>query len=994
MKFYIKTQKQAYSWKSKGIAALPKYTATILATAILLTKTTSGVTIPEGIRGFTYTYGAWIESVIAKSPLKDLIYGEDYERYNNFQRLLIASERLAEDNNQIESFSYLKRAGYALEDIYKELKNQYDWKQEDDIHNEDSAAWTKEAQNAWALYKLNKLQLILHEEYNNLLAGRLDADYRGYCESANRNAQSISKESDIHNNIAKTYLPQYLKELCSEWQRATQPDGSYDLKKIVEEYAALPESITPSDDYWKQKRIKRIIILFASYGYPEKSFAMSETLLEEDPNAIPFQLRHNLYLLNGKFKEAEAQIQENLKRLDLKEKNNWGQYISLQMALINQQMFSMKLDEAFQQIDRVSGQLQNFIASTYLSSDVHDFIENRIFDFELKKLIIERIQNKDHPENNTINLDSIQLPDKPEKMLIELHANLKLSEENGKLEEKNGKAQVSAYPYLQFQSHLQNNLPQAEKILSNYHGKTRKENPPWIYFARLDLYLEKLAANPASFNKKEFLELWNQAVISGIQTSSLSFLLQYGFNPDFSIKARGARLLRINPPQMNLETKWIVLRTLSSLEQWHKKMVIPPAYFGPAENQIRRLYMQTFKMDIPGPAPEDGSIDSTLLTKSAPGRAASEPSVGFSLGPTGPTMGPCSASACWAIYPLEGFYYSLAWRESSIISENFSENELPYSEIHDFYAAYTEINLQQKEGPTQQAENFIQELSAKFGKALGSIGALTFASQSQKDDKIALYLFDHAHSLPIEALYIQNTTRLAAAASIIRKAGPDILNERFSCQVIRCISQYRQAARGESSTPSHFFFGLGARSAPMLLPLIGSEEELIEIEHLFAEKELLTASANIGQKLKEALRSAKDIIFHITGGWIPENEGSSAALTFDQAQGELSMNYIQNFARLPYIIFSKNQIISFDGEEFPVWTSVLSSYHHQQARYLITSTALTPKEFRQAFFYDFYYKIEHKQMDWTEAFNSARQRTQNVFSNDLWPYLIVIYEME
>ncbi len=973
----------------------PKFISTILSTlfAVFLVQFVfirpaplEAVTVPEGIRGFTVTYGTWIESVLAKSPLRDFLYGEDFEQFDKYQRLLITSERMAEEQNFVESLSYLRRASYLLEDIYREMKNRYGW-QKGNYEPEETLAWSKEAQNAWAMYNLNRLHLVLHEEYQDLLAGNMDANYRNYCETGTRYYQSISQESGIFSNISKTYLNAYLKELCNDWQKATLAGGSYDIGVMVQQFSRANIITDPGDDYWRQKRIKRQVILLATHGYPQKSFELAAPLLEEDPNIFPFSFRHNLLLLDGKYRQAQTTLEENLKKLDLKEKNNWGQYIAQQTMLIDLHILLQNHDHAVTQMETAINQLESFMKTTYLSADVHDFIDNRILEFRLKRLLLLNVKNPDAELH--ADLQDIVFPSQTETSLLKLYRQMVIIKGHPELLYKgvnktspakdNWETEQWAQDYRDFYRSLQPKQPgqtadlqKAAKILEAYPADQKGEQklPLWAPLAHLDLYLAKVARDPALYRETTFLSLWNAAAVNSIQTGSLGFSLTYGYSPDFSLAKRAAGLLQSNPPQMSLETKLAVLRTLTSVEQWHKKMISPPAYFEAAEQQIRYIYLQSFRVKLPGPLPQAGTTAPFTLSQK---------------------QNRCAGHfACWLIYPLHERYYSLFWQNGEILFEDFSEPLVPYRDVANFYSSYAAVpGTRNPQAKTE--EGFIRLLGLKFRMPLEWLNE---NPPSDENATVALYLYQQAHSLPIEALYLNKENRLASVYPIVRKIEPDLLNEKFSCQVVRCTAQPQLMPPSNSPTLTHFFLGMAARGGGKLLPIISDGEEIVEIEHLFSEKELLSLSSNVSQKIREAIQSAKDIIFHIAGGWTPDREDGTTRLSLENETPGPSMSALQRLADLPYVVFSKNQVMSFNEEEFPAWSSVLASYHHNHARYLITSTAIAPKEFRQAFFYDFYYKVEHKQMEWTQAFYSARKRTQNVFSSDLWPYLIVIYEME
>ena len=91
---------------------------TFIAFIIIIASANSAypVSPPDGIRGVTETYGPWLQKLIDNSPLKFLFPKESMSAYQEYQKLLFIAERLIEANEADQARSYLKRAGYLLND--------------------------------------------------------------------------------------------------------------------------------------------------------------------------------------------------------------------------------------------------------------------------------------------------------------------------------------------------------------------------------------------------------------------------------------------------------------------------------------------------------------------------------------------------------------------------------------------------------------------------------------------------------------------------------------------------------------------------------------------------------------------------------------------------------------------------------------------------------------------------------------------------------------
>jgi len=141
------------------------------------------ITIPEGIRGFTVTYGTWIESVLSNSILKNILFPEDKEQYDKFERLIITSERLSEEGNSKDALSYLRRADFYLQDLGKSYSRKFGWNKSS-YTVEETKNWTSDVREAWTIYQFHQIHLFLQYEYYNVLNYTPSAEHYIYLQNA------------------------------------------------------------------------------------------------------------------------------------------------------------------------------------------------------------------------------------------------------------------------------------------------------------------------------------------------------------------------------------------------------------------------------------------------------------------------------------------------------------------------------------------------------------------------------------------------------------------------------------------------------------------------------------------------------------------------------------------------------------------------------------------------------------------------------------------
>jgi hypothetical protein len=525
--------------------------------------------------------------------------------------------------------------------------------------------------------------------------------------------------------------------------------------------------------------------------------------------------------------------------------------------------------------------------------------------------------------------------------------------------------------YPLFQRYIQDkNLKMAARILTQMEERSSDPDQElYLPVCRLDLALLKIEQGQ-KIKEQKISALWNQALQGALIFSPLSHSLSTGILINTNLEKRMELLFQKYKKNLSLKTKLTIIATLPAYTNWQKTISAPPGYYSAPEKRIRFLHTTQWFSQADGLRPS---------YKLAPKVEAPSPRCRIN-------------SLCWVLYPFQNQVYSVLYSgqgQTRVHYESMVDSNGLFLLTQKFYSALAQKN-----------QNFdwqphLQRMGELFTREIEVIRSF-FQKLDVRKKEVHLFLSGYLHSLPVESLDTGNARKspLGVAYTIRRKLPKNALFEYIACPMVQCTRQEKEDRSSRPPLPAfknHFFLGISRHNTPDLFGLQGEGDEVVEIENLFTEKELFAASTKISSQMLSGA-SRDNLILHVAGGWNFEN--NEPQLIISSPNYKIPIATFEYSAQIPYIVFSRQEMVSLHPEDFTLWDHILTAFHYKNTQYMITSMALTPKEFRQALFYDFYYKFEHKSIGWPDALDSARERTSKRFADTPWPWLVVLYEKQ
>lgn len=906
------------------------------------------LSIPEGIRGFASTYGTLIETILSRSPLKGILYPENREQYERFQRMILVSERMSEEGNDTEALSYLKKADFYLKDIFNALSRQYGWTKED-YSGEETESWSNNVKEIWATHQLFEISLQLQYEYYYALTSNPAGLYYKYIEKADLILQKMNKKTGAYRQIQNSYMARYIQEVKNSWDKSLATGQTPSLDKITESLLSADEKLVTLKGYWPVKFLKRSIIILSRFGYPQSAWYFYSHLAKEDPDVLPVRATLNLMVYNSKFEKAGTYLQDKINLLKLDDPNNWGTYLNYEKYYLNFLLFTQQYEQyAIAGKNQIS-QIRTFLKKEDLTSDVYEFLAYRLNEAILNYHGVENYLNAKNDFKNSLPQTRISLF---AKNLVSEEVNLKLnlieSYHNPEINFKNGNI-FTQYRTLQ-KDIRSGNARQAHSIFINM-----QKTAPGHYLTLLSSLRYSLMNPNASAGKKYWYDLWMNCIYASLNHPDLLTSLNSGIVIYFNYEKEFFSFFKSNPHLFNVEELTNILYALSMVSTWENKMMYPPEYYDAVELKARYAYLTQWGFAFS--QEEFVPTETVFQAKNFKNKISCQ-----------------SEHSCWVLYPGSESVYSIVIGQSAVKSFVTVEHAQKGIElVNQFYQAVDKGS---------NYEEIMASLGAMSDYFLPILSQLNASVPGKKI--IRLITYKNAHLYPLEALLFKKSF-ISDKIKILRRLP---LDQPYSseCKDLSC----RQA--GEERTVRHdennYFVGVGNISPGFILSN-PNQDELMDIEGLFAAKKLIPESGDISTGIISTLQSAANFILHIAGEWnISEN---FPVLDFN-SKSTIPLNNFRYISKIPYLVISKNKSSNFSGSKYMVWEKILTTFRYKNTGIFITSMAPPPKEFRQAFFYDLYYRIEHKNSDWIEAFFAALERTKKGFPNSIWPHLMVIYE--
>ncbi|MDH4200892.1 MAG: hypothetical protein OEV66_11010 [Spirochaetia bacterium] len=901
------------------------------------------LSIPEGIRGFAVTYGAWIESVLSKSPLRDILFPDDQEQFRKFEKLLITSERLADEGISKEALSYLRRADFFLQDIEKSLSRKYGWNKPSYTIAEINI-WTPNAKEAWTISKFYQINLQLQYEYYYMLDETPSAENYAYLHKALQIYQSMIKDTNTYRELQNSPLVTYMNLLEESWNTSLN-DNKFSMDTMIDYIYLHSEDLMNVKGFWQRKFMKRSVLLLAKYGHPEKAWYLLNRLNMDNADVLPVKINYYMMIYNTRFQEAKKFITDNIGILDVSDMDNWGIYITYEKYYLNLLLMLKDYDAYYSNMDKFIAQLKIFSQRMDLTTDIFEYLDFELNDASLNKNIIQSILN---PQNNS-NTKAVSIP-RNGYIPGDLQDKYEVTE-SYKNENRNIKSSTIYSLYRNFQISLnKHKYQEANSILLRIQNDNA--DPHIVNLARLK---NALFNKDTTTSTNNWYSLWITAIYSYFTNPDIITAISSGVLINFNFENEFFKFIFQNPDVFSSNDLLNLLNAISLANGWNEKMLYPPDYYGYSDFKIRYSYLSKWGF--------------TLSDNEKPSRESI-----FSLESLKKTTTCSKDDICWIVYPGKNTLYSFLIQDSKIVSmiqlANLNEN---LDLISGFYK-------KMKSGiSTKESLNMILKISEKFSAISGQI-----LNTVNSGATIRLLTYNYAHFLPIESLIVNvdSSIFLGDKYKIIRRLPVD---QPFS---ITQKKEKKQAINIQENLSDHFFIGVGNIS-PGFIIANPEVDELLDLEGLFAKKKLISDSTDASSKIIRAIEENQTSIIHISGGWNTINNQPFLSIGNNNAIPWNSFRYIEN---INYFVLSKNSDNNFNSQNYMSWDTILTSLRYKNIECFITSMAPAPKEFRQAFFYDFYYKTGHRKNDWPGSFFSSIDRTKKGFPDSIWPHLMVIYE--
>jgi len=913
------------------------------------------LTIPEGIRGFTVTYGTWIEAVLAQNPLKDIFYKVDLSYYEKYQKLVIVSERLCDEGNYLESISYAKRAEYLLNDIYDDLKIKFEWKGSFNNNSEQVAKWSEQSRENWYAYLYQKIYLLLQNDYIFLFHNPREYDER-YLREAQNLLQYIDKDSNIYKKISKSYVIRYIDNSL-QLIRKNKTSHNINFAQLVETLHQYQyETTVKPDEYWSIKYLKKNMVLLASYGYPEQAKQIFTILTKSSENSITINLSLLIYIMNGQFDEVQSLLTAQLGTLNLLNQETWGSYITNKNLLFRYYLYIGQTEEALSELDDYIKNLSMFITKSYLTTDIYTYLQSQLSYAKVHKLVLTQYIYNKIPTD--LQLNELEVNDYLDEDLKTYITVFKLQYQ------KTIPAQHVEESLGYILNTFMENIKQGDfKNANRLIVKAEKQNYRFITnYMKLQFAMESPEQLKGFNNPRDsWFKLWSNLIVQNLFISDTLFSIENGVAIHFNLENDLIAFIDKNNELLNPEE----IKTLFDLLMIknNRTMENPELYFSAAEHRLRFYYIIQWHLASASTIYDDLNTPDQLSTNK------------FT----------CPAnSACWLIYPADNFAYSIIWDPDN-------DNLKLFRKINNYQDSILNQSTKFLQSMTsnksyQSQESLINDLSNEFNQEL----ALLENAHSLHSLKQMTYLpYKNAHTIPMETLSIKGKI-ISKEMRITRKLNHDIFFQNLSCQIGQCIEAAPKInASNEISEKKHFLIGFGSKSGNLIFNR-SSSDEISDIETLFEYKEIILNTSDLSRTLFNTIDKAGNIIIHIAGEIIPTPKNIFINLGNDEEQ--LDLNDLFYIKKIPILVFSKQHIDLFNDTKNISWEKAMQTFDQKQTQLLLTSLTLSPVEFRQSFFYDFYYKLENKNMMAKDAFYSSIERTEKGFTKTYWPYIMVLYE--
>ena len=934
---------------------MKKIAVLFLLTCLTAPQQVFTLTIPEGIRGFTVTYGTWIEAVLAQNPLKDIFYKVDLSYYEKYQKLIIVSERLCDEGNYLESISYAKRAEYLLNDIYDDLKIKYEWKGSFSNNSEQVAKWSEQSRENWYAYLYQKIYLLLQNDYIFLFHNPKEYDER-YLQEAQNLLHYIVKDSNIYRKISKSYVITYIDNSL-QLIRKNKTSHNINFAQLGETlHQEQYESAVKPDEYWSIKYMKKNMVLLASYGYPEQAKQIFTILTKSSENSITINLSILIYIMNGQFDDVQSLLTAQLGTLNLLNQETWGSYITNKNLLFRYYLYIGKTEEALSELEDYIKNLSMFITKSYLTTDIYTYLQSQLSYAKVHRLVLTQyLYNKIPTE---IQLNEIEVNDY-------LDENLKTYISTFKMQYQKT---IPALPVEESLGYILktfiDNIKQGDfKNANRLIFKTEKMNYRFAAnYMKLQLAMQSPDQLKGFNNQREsWVTLWSNLIIQNLFLSDILFSIENAIAIHFNLEKELFTFIEKNDELLNPED----IKTLFDLLMIknNRTMETPELYFSAAEHRLRFNYIIQWHLASASTIYDDLDTPDHLNINKF----------------TCPEK-----SACWLIYPAENVAYSIIWNQENGNLNSFRKINNYQISILDQSTRFLQSMTSNKSYQSQ--ESLINDLSNEFNQEL----ALLENEHNLHNLKQVTYLpYKNAHTIPIEALSIKGKI-ISKEIRITRKLNHDIFFQNLSCQIGQCLVAIpNENAYNEISEKKHFLIGFGSKSGNLIFSR-SSSDEISDIETLFENKEVILNTSDLSRTLFNTIDKAGNIIIHIAGEIIPTPK--TIFINLGNNEEQFDLNDLFYIKKIPILVFSKQHIDLFNDTKNISWEKVMQTFDQKQTQFLLTSLTLSPVEFRQSFFYDFYYKLENKNMITKDAFYSSIERTEKGFTKTYWPYIMVLYE--
>ncbi|MES0489925.1 MAG: hypothetical protein ABUK01_08045 [Leptospirales bacterium] len=921
-----------------------------LAISFLFPLSLWPVSLPEGIRGVTQTYGPWLENLLENSPLKKLFPDDNNRDYREYQRLLFIAERQIEDYKPKEALSSIKKARFLLDDIVREVQLKYEWNSvEEKI--ETISELPKEESIALATFLSQKTYLLLQYEYYHYNYGTDFTKSKKYFNKAMNLLKQIPEDSYVHQQLKKTDLFSYLKLL----------EKIYNIKyKTVEIYIQKLASVLKKKtrkeknlkDSWNQRIYKRSILFYSSTGYFNEASLLLKIIDKFDPEIIPESIRISILINRGELSSVLQTLDNRLKEIDLKEQSQWGLYIVTANRYWNTLFIQNDFNQLLAFTKEYSKQISHILDTYYLKTDIFDFLENEKLKFNLRIAFL----NNRFTENSTMEQAKDLYKDlygniqTPEKISPESRYNLSVlkSISEGVAVDQNSKPAII---YFHFRKAIvEKNWKSATHLKSLLQKSTAASS------FKTSSKLAFAVRNPAYKTTEEnWFAIWSAAIQDASFAPPKSFLYTEIITPKVDYNSLFSEFISTKGKSFSVDFKLRLLRLIDFYKNWENRIKYPPIYFNAKDNRVRYDYLANFEFALP---------QNKLLNLVQPKLKHLE------------DVCP-EQTICWAVLPVKNEFYSLVWMNSKkpvTMYEGFTTEKKDVVNMLDTFYKKLETDSE-----PENATSELHKISSVFEKPLTVV-----ANRAQKNSlPIKLYLFQNAHIVPFETLILKDGAYLSQRFRVTRKMPTDLLTYFNHC-MDECVDH------DEVESKNHFLIGVGTRKGRFIFGTSEKGDEVLEVENLFAEKALIYDGSNLAKEIIAALKMSKNRILHMAGEW--NAEPNNPSLLIRGKKEDFRLGQIRAKNKLPYVIVSMQRVNTFNMTNYIWLTDILETFRYHDTNILIISLAPTPKIFRQAFFYNMYYRLEQKGENWYTAFRSSLIRTQKGFTHHVWPFLMVLYE--